>query len=283
MVILSFIKLEVIVLYGRYIVKRILYAVITFMIIIFALSALLNTEMETTLKSQIAERIQGEFMAKDLSGLSSEEVTEMKSDRKQELYNMYHLDEPFINRTFWRAFNTITFNFGKSTHIKSSSGERDVFTIVMEKVPRTALLFTVAAFINVLISVFLGLKKAQKAGGKLDQSTTILTMLVYGMPSWWLGMILIMLLVYIIPIFPSGGIHSTPPPDGFFAYYLDMLYHMTLPVLTLVLIRAWGGAYLTRNIVLGTLQEDYIMSARARGINERKVLYGHTLRSSAPP
>ncbi len=62
------------------------------------------------------------------------------------------------------------------------------------------------------------------------------------------------------------------------------MYHMFLPVTTLVSLNFWGGrAYLTRNIVLVNLQEDFIMSARARGIPERTVLYGHALRTSAPP
>lgn len=270
-------------MYGRYAVKRIIYGIITYMVVIFIFSALFNTVMETTIKSLLEERIQAEFMARDLSNYSAEEIDKLKSQRRNELYRMYHLFDPLPVRIFWRAYNTITFNFGQSTHITSSSGERDVKLIIAEAIPRTALLFTVSMVINVLIGIFLGIKKAQKPGGMLDQSTSILTMVVYGMPSWWLAMILIMLLVYVIPIFPSGGFHSTPPPEGFFKSIIDLLYHMALPVLTLVLLRAWGGTYLIRNIVLGTLQEDYIMSARARGIPENKVLYGHTLRSAAPP
>ncbi|GAH35501.1 unnamed protein product, partial [marine sediment metagenome] len=122
----------------------------------------------------------------------------------------------------------------------------------------------------------------QKAGGLMDKTTSIGTMIVYGMPSWWLGMLVIMFFAYTVKIFPSGGVHSVPPPTGF-AYYIDLLHHMTLPVLTLVLIGFWGSAFLIRNIMLGILQEDYIMAARTRGIPERKVLYGHAMRTAAPP
>jgi peptide/nickel transport system permease protein len=107
-------------------------------------------------------------------------------------------------------------------------------------------------------------------------------MIVYGMPSWWVGMLLLMLFVYVIPIFPSGGMTSIPPRYGF-AGFLDLLYHMALPLITLVAIGFWGVALLTRNIVLGVLQDDYIMAARARGLPERRVLFGHTLRTAAPP
>jgi peptide/nickel transport system permease protein len=95
-------------------------------------------------------------------------------------------------------------------------------------------------------------------------------------------MILNMFIAYTIKVFPSGGLQATPPPEGI-AFFLDALYHLALPVMTLVVIGFWGRAFLTRNIVLGVLQDDYIMAARARGIPERKVLYGHTMRTSAPP
>lgn len=275
-------EVEVILLYGRYAAKRIIYGIMNYIIIILIFSALFNTFMETTLRSQIGEMIQGEFMARDLSGFSAEEINELREERKDELYRRYHLYDPLLFRVFWRAYDTLTLNLGNSTNITSSAGERDVGIIVGEAIPRTALLFTVSSFFNILIGIGLGIKKAQKPGKFLDQSTSILTMVVYGMPSWWLGMMLIMFFVYKISIFPSGGILSIPPPTGI-NYYFDILYHMALPVLTLVLLRAWGGAYLIRNIVLGTLQEDYIMSARARGIPESRVLYGHTLRSAAPP
>jgi peptide/nickel transport system permease protein len=116
----------------------------------------------------------------------------------------------------------------------------------------------------------------------MDKSTSVATMIVFGMPSWWLGMIMIMFFAYVLKLFPSGGMHSVPTPEGF-AYFLDYVYHLILPVFTLVLLGFWGNAFLTRNIVLGTLQEDFIMSARARGIPEKNILFGHTLRTSAPP
>ncbi|HOW99781.1 MAG TPA: ABC transporter permease, partial [Deltaproteobacteria bacterium] len=102
------------------------------------------------------------------------------------------------------------------------------------------------------------------------------------MPTWWLAMMLILFFVYGLKWFPSGGVNSVPTPEGFM-FILDRLWHMTLPVLTLILLGFWGLAFVVRNIVLSILQEDYIMSARARGIPENKVLFGHTMRTAAPP
>jgi peptide/nickel transport system permease protein len=91
-----------------------------------------------------------------------------------------------------------------------------------------------------------------------------------------------MFFVYTLKLFPSGGIHSVPMPTGIM-YFVDMLWHIILPLFTLLVLGFWGTAFVTRNIVLGILQEDYIMAARARGIPERRVLFGHTLRTAAPP
>lgn len=254
----------------------------TFIIIIFIYSVLFNTSMEQTVRAQIEEEIRKESTSLASQTMNAEEMKLFLKQRREAKYTLYHLDEPIFQRIVGRAVNTLIFRFGTSTHITSSSGDNDVFTIIMEVIPRTILLFTTAIFADILLGIFIGLKKAEHANGFMDKSTSLATMIVYGMPSWWLGMIMIMVFSYGVGLFPSGGLYSLPPPEGIFAV-ADMLYHMTLPVLTLVLIGFWGRAFLTRNIMLGILQEDYIMAARARGIPERKVLFGHALRSAAPP
>lgn len=269
-------------MYWKYTLRRLLYVVLTYIVIIFIFSALFNAVMDTTLKSQINERIQGELQ-KLVTSMSPEQMKVYQVERLQMLYNRYHLNEPVLNRIFWRAIDTLTLDFGESTIIKSSAGEKKVLTIVLECLPRTILLFTLAMLIDIVVGIWLGIKKAQKPGKFLDQSTSLITMIVYGLPTWWLAMILIMFFVYTLKLFPSGGLHSVPPPTDGFGYFMDLLYHLALPIMTLVLVGFWGRAYITRNIVLGTLQEDFIMSARARGLSENKVLYGHTLRSAAPP
>ncbi|MBN2253453.1 MAG: ABC transporter permease [Kosmotogaceae bacterium] len=267
-------------MFWKYMLKRVFYGIFIYIILIFVFSALFNTVMEQTLRGQIDEEIRGELMA--LDNRSSQQIQDFIEMRRAEKYALYRLDKPIFERIVWRTWSTLTLNLGKSSSIRSAAGDRNVWAIVSEKIPRTLILFSSAMLIDIIIGIWLGLKKAQKAGGVLDKSTSVGTMVVFGMPSWWLGMILIMFFAYTIKVFPSGGLHATPPPEGI-AFFLDALYHLALPVMTLVVIGFWGRAFLTRNIVLGVLQDDYIMAARARGIPERKVLYGHTMRTSAPP
>src|SRR6056297_1473823 len=247
-------------MYWKFAIKRIINALIIYIILIFIFSALFNVQMEQTIYAQINENIKMESM--QLTNMSPEEMEKWTNQRKEHYYTIYNLNKPFGQRILMRAFNALTFNYGQSTIIKAASGSRKVSDIVFEAVPRTLLLFMTAMVIDILLGFWLGIKKAQKAGKKLDKITSVTTMVVYGMPSWWLGMLVIMVFCYMIPVFPSGSLHSTPLPGTPLLNFLDLIYHMILPVLTLVAIGFW---------------------ARARGIPERKVLYSHALRSAAPP
>ena len=267
-------------MYKWYALKRILRGVVMYALLILLFSVLFNSVNEATQRTQINEQVKMESMR--LSNLRPEQLIAWRADREAQLISLYKLDRPFGERIIFRTLNVLTFNFGKSTRIKSAKGEQDVLTIILEALPKTMLLFTTSTIIELAIGITLGLLKARKPGGKLDKSTSFITMIVYGMPAWWLGMMLILLFVYTFKIFPSGGVVSTPTPLGF-AGFLDRIWHMILPVTTLVIISFWSLSFVIRNIVLGVLQEDYIMSARARGIGEKSILFGHTLRTSAPP
>jgi peptide/nickel transport system permease protein len=263
-----------------YAAKRAANALVNYAIIIFLLSLIFNTTAETTVRARVQAQLAME--ASRQRGMDAAQLERWRTDRERFLVHRYHLDEPFLARVVLRAADTLLLRFGTSTIMKSSRGERDVWAIILEALPRSALVFTTAVVLEIGIAVWLGLKKAQKPGGLLDRATSIGTMVVYGMPSWWVGMILIMALAYGVPLFPSGGMHGVPPPRGL-AAVADLLHHMALPVLTLAITGFWGVAYLTRNIVLGVLQEDYIAAARARGMPEHRVLFGHALRTAAPP
>jgi peptide/nickel transport system permease protein len=267
-------------MYARYMVRRILNAAAIFVIEMFIFALLFTATAEQTLRAQIEESLQPE-VAK-LKNATSDQIQKYVAERRAYKYRIYHLDRPYFERVLWRTVDTVTLQFGNSIHIKSSQGDREVWKIVMETMPRTILLFTTSIVLEVALGIWLGLKKAQKAGKLLDRSTSVATMVVYGMPTWWAGMIMIMLLAYKLPIFPSGGMHTLPPPTGL-AGFIDLMYHMALPLITLVIVNFWGVALLSRNIVLSILQEDYIMAGRARGLPERSILFGHTMRTAAPP
>ena len=266
-------------MYWKYVAKRALYGVLMYIVMIFTYSILFNSVAEKTLRGQIDEAVAQEV--KRIRNVSQDELALMIKSRREAKYAQYHLNEPLASRVFWRAAGTISFQFGNSTIIKASNGDRAVIGIVSEALPNTILLFTTEVVITVALGVWLGLYAARKPNGPLDRATSMLTMITNGLPSWWLGMILLMFAAYTARIFPSGGLHSNPVPSGF-SGFADLMWHLALPLLTLVFLGVWSTAYVTRNIVLSNLQEDFVMAARARGIPERRVLFGHTLRTSMP-
>jgi peptide/nickel transport system permease protein len=267
-------------MYRNYVLKRLFFGLLMYVVMVFTFSALFNSVAETTLRSQIEEQVSQE--TRNLKNQSAETMKAYTEQRIANKIHQYHLDEPYLARVLWRSVDTLTFNFRNSNGMKASNGDRQVLGILLEAVPNTLTLFLTEVILVLIIGVPMGLWAARKPNGLLDRSVSMVTMVTNGLPTFWLGMIMIMVFSYAVwPHFPSGGLHSNPAPEGL-AYVGDFLWHLALPLLTLTFLSVWGTAYLTRNIVLSNLQEDYIMSARARGIPEAKVLLGHTLRSSMP-
>jgi len=266
-------------MYNRYLIKRSIYALLMYAVMIFTYSALFNKVAEETLRAQIEEEVaQAAIQYKNLSADRLQAI--IASERAAKIHR-HHLDQSYALRVFWRARDSLAFDFGDSTIMRAPNGDRSVVGIIGEALPRTILLFSSEVILVVVLGVVLGLYAARKPNGLLDRSISTSTMITNGLPSWWLGMLMIMAFSYALPIFPSGGLRSNPAPIGIMAA-ADILRHLALPLATLVFLGVWGSAYLIRNIVLSSLQEDYVMAARARGIPERRVLFGHCLRTSLP-
>jgi peptide/nickel transport system permease protein len=266
-------------LFGNYILKRVLYGFLMYVVMVFVYSALFNNIADKTLRGQIEEQLNGEVRL--LRNVTEEQLHAFISQRREAKLHQYHLNEPLVNRIFWRAVRTLQFDYGNATTMKAANGDRLVVNIILEALPRTIVLFSTEVILTTLLGVALGLYMAQRPNGLLDRFSSAVTMISNGLPSWWLGLIMIMAFSYGLPLFPSGGLHVIPAPHGW-AGFVDFLWHLSLPLITLVLLSVWGTGYLTRNIVLSNLQEDYVMAARARGVAERNVLFGHTLRTALP-
>ncbi|MDD2334464.1 MAG: ABC transporter permease, partial [Mesotoga sp.] len=158
-------------MFWKYMLKRVFYGIFIYIILIFVFSALFNTVMEQTLRGQIDEEIRAELMA--LDNVGSQQIQNFIEMRRAEKFALYKLDKPIFERIVWRTWSTLTLNLGKSSSIRSAAGDRNVWAIVSEKIPRTLILFSSAMLIDIIIGIWLGLKKAQKAGGVLDKSTSV--------------------------------------------------------------------------------------------------------------
>jgi len=253
--------------------------ILVLVIVVLILSASYSTLAERQLESAARGQAQADLEAAE----DVDNPTEFLNQRIEHYRRRYNLHLPRWQRIFFSARDVLTLDFGQSQEM-TAQGSRDVATIIMAYLPNTILLFTTAAVIYTALGIVVGLKAAQVAGSKLDKFLSLFGITASSMPMWWVGMLAILVFVYTLGWFPR------PDPQfprierlGTFGYIRAILYKLALPLMTVVFVLFGGRAWVTRNLVTGVLQDDYIMAARAKGVPERKVIYGHTLKTAAPP
>ena len=165
-------------------------------------------------------------------------------------------------------YKILLLDFGHATFLTSDSGSSDVKEIILEKLPRTILLFTTATIIISIIGIFLGVFSGSKVGSAVDRITSSFAIISSSFPVWWIGMLMIFLFAFVYQIFPARATPSIAPSEP--GYFLALLYHMTLPLITIVMIGFGSWAYLVRNFMVGIMQEDFIIAKKTMGINQKK-------------
>jgi len=138
-----------------------------------------------------------------------------------------------------------------------------------------------------LIGVYVGMLGAWNRGGAFDRLSTGVTLTLYSMPEWWLGLLLIAFLaVGIGPVpglFPTGGLHSTDVDPSSLLGFADTAWHLTLPVLTLTLAYLADYSLVMRSSLLDELGQDYLVTARAKGLRDIAVRRHHAVRNALLP
>ena len=193
------------------------------------------------------------------------------------------LDNPWYSpqRIGFTMYKILILDFGNATFLTSDSGSSNVGDILLEKIPRTVLLFTTATIIISIIGIFLGALAGSKVGSAIDRITSTFAVISSSFPVWWIGMLMIFLFAFTYHIFPARATPSILPTEP--GYIITLLYHMALPLITIVMIGFGAWAYLVRNFMVGTLQEDFITAKKAIGIDKKKIIYKHALKNAAPP
>jgi len=202
---------------------------------------------------------------------------------RQHLLEFFGLDRPWYLRLPDMVWRVMSLDLGSARTLKSFTGSTKVLDIVLERLPNTVLLVTSSMLISSVIGLYFGVKIAMKAGSRLDRSLSYLSAVSNALPTWWAGILLILLLSFQIRMFPFGGVTSSPAPDDPLSLAIDVIWHAALPVATLVLVSVGGWMYTVRTMVLNTSQEDFVTAARAKGLPENVVMSRHIIRVAAPP
>jgi peptide/nickel transport system permease protein len=164
----------------------------------------------------------------------------------------------------------------------SFSLHRPVGDALAEAVPLTLLLGGAALLLDFLIGLALGIYQAQRVNRLPDVVLGNVTLFIYSLPTFWLGLILLLVFGQALRLFPVGGASDPvlcPVIDSLFCV-VDRLWHLTLPAATLGLVGAAGTARYQRAAMLDAASADYVRTARAKGLPERRVVLRHQLRNA---
>ena len=242
--------------------------------------------MDTIIKQGLVFQVRAEItenpaIAKSFSSI--EEFEAFVQNQIDQRTKALGLDTPWYSpqRIGFTMYKMLMLDFGHATFLTSDSGSSDVKDILLEKLPRTILLFTTATIIISIIGIFLGAFSASKSGSKIDRLTSMFAVISSSFPVWWVGMLMIFLFAFVYQIFPARATPSISPSDP--GYIVALLYHMALPLITIVMIGFGSWAYLVRNFMIGIMQEDFITAKKTMGINRKKIVYSHALKNAAPP
>lgn len=193
------------------------------------------------------------------------------------------LDKPLHERYLQYLQNMLTWNFGKAF----GKGQGQVADLIMTRLPNTLILMGLEAVLSIIAGVLLGVIVAYKRDSLLDTSLVTASLIAYSVPIFFIGWLIIFTFAVQLQWFPTGGIvprtWGREPPTNIFEVISGRLWCLTLPTLTLFLFSVGGWILLTRACVLETITEDYVITARAKGLPERTVLYKHVLKNAALP
>jgi peptide/nickel transport system permease protein len=207
---------------------------------------------------------------------------DMTPEDSQRLMVQLGLDKPLGIQYLIYVKNFFTGHFGFSFHY----GE-PVVNIIWDRLPNTILLFTTSIILSALVGVFLGKIASWHKGEKTDSFLTIGALVTHTLFLPWLALIMIWVFSYKFGWFPITGMISEDvwldPDSGFIAKSLDVMYHMVLPLSTLFLIHFGAYLLIMRSSMLETLKEDYILTARAKGLEERVIRDRHAAPNAALP
>jgi peptide/nickel transport system permease protein len=205
----------------------------------------------------------------------------MTAEAKETIREQFGLDEPIMTQYYLYFKNFFHGNFGNSFY-----GGRSVMSIIKEKMLNSIFLVTTSVILSYVIGITIGKAIAWKRGSKTEKFFVGLGLWFYTTFTPWLGILFLWIFAFKLQLFPLGGLIT---PEKWIAdpslteKILDLIHHLILPLITYVVL--WFGGYmlLMRNSMLETLKEDYIVTARAKGLKEKDIRDKHAARNAMLP
>lgn len=190
----------------------------------------------------------------------------------------FGLDQPLGAQLWIYLTSVLRGDFGYSLGY-----QQPVSAVIFERVPATLLLMLSAVSLSSVAGVVLGVEAARRENSLADRSINAFALVGYSAPSFSVGHLLLIVFALHLGLFPAQNMSSSNRELTGLDYLLDVLSHLVLPLTTLVIVYLAQIMRLTRTAMLSVLGENFINAARAKGLAERRVVYGHALRNALLP
>ncbi len=196
----------------------------------------------------------------------------------QLIRHKFGLDQPLITQLWVYLSSVLRGDLGFSL-----SHQQPVSAVIFARVPATLLLILSAILLASIGGVFLGVEAARRENSFYDRAFNTFALLGHSFPSFSIGHFLLLFFALYLGLFPAQGMVSSNQDLTGMNYFLDLLVHLALPALTLAVVQMAQIMRLTRTQMLNVLSENFITTARAKGISENRVVYAHALRNALLP
>ncbi len=198
---------------------------------------------------------------------------------KKMLIERYNLDDSMSEQFIIYIKGVFTLDFGESFEHKVPAMD-----YLFEYIPWTLLLVGIASVFMIVIGMLIGILAAWKRGGLFDSGSLAFSLFFYAMPTFWLAMIMVMVFAETWEIFPASRSLDIGEKFEFtLASVMDLLHHLVLPVVCLVLVYIATFSLVMRGSLSDVMTEDYITTARAKGLTEKEVLKDHAVPNAMLP
>ena len=197
------------------------------------------------------------------------------AEARATILKSFGLDKPIQEQYVIYLTGMLTGNWGASFFY-----DVPAFDVIAQRVTATLLLMVPSVTLTILIGILLGVLCARKPFSRFDRFLSSLVFFFHAMPAFWLGFILLTVFVLFLRVMPAAGMASVT--ESHFNF-LDFLRHLILPMTTLTLVNLANFMLLVRSSLMEVLDQNYIMTARGKGLPEQIVFYRHALRNAILP